>query len=135
LHIDDIEVLDKIVQTLGIGRVIKSKSRNSARLSVYKFDDIVRVLIPIFQEFPLQTSKFLDFISFLEVALIKLDISPSSSGSLCITEIKDGRRKLQLSKSDLIKIKKLKETMNSGRLTINKEQENFLINKISVHQG
>ena len=71
LHIDDIEVLYKIVQNLGIGKVIKTKNRNSARLYVDKFDDIVKVLIPIFKEFPLQTTKYLDFISFLKIALIK----------------------------------------------------------------
>lgn len=64
LHVDDIEILHKIAQTLGVGSVNLVKTRDSAIFSVYKLDDIVRVIIPIFQEFPLQTTKYLDFTSF-----------------------------------------------------------------------
>lgn len=71
LHVDDIEVLHKIAQTLGVGSVKLVKGRDSAIFYVHKLDDIVRVIIPIFQEFPLQTTKYLDFISFSEAALIK----------------------------------------------------------------
>ena len=122
LHIDDIDVLYKIVEILGVGRVIKIKGRNSAKLYIYKFDDIIKVLIPIFKEFPLQTTKYLDFISFLEIALIKY---PSSSS----------KRSLKISESDIMNIKKLKENMNSGRSIINKEQEELLKNKISLNVG
>jgi hypothetical protein len=122
LHIDDIDVLYKIVEILGVGRVIKIKGRNSAKLYIYKFDDIIKVLIPIFQEFPLQTTKYLDFISFLEIALIK-NLSSSS------------KRSLKISESDIMNIKKLKENMNSGRSIINKEQEELLKNKISLNVG
>lgn len=82
LHRDDIDILYKIVKNLGIGWVIKSKNRNSAKFYVNKFYDIVKVLIPIFQEFTLQTTKYLDFICFLKVALIKLNVSPSFSGNI-----------------------------------------------------
>lgn len=64
LHVDDIDILYRIAQNLGIGKVIKIKNHNSARFYVSKFDEIIKVLIPIFQEFPLQTTKHLDFIIF-----------------------------------------------------------------------
>lgn len=68
---DDIEVLHKIAQTLGVGIVRLIKGRNSATFSVNKIEDFVRVIIPVFREFPLQTTKNLDFISFSEAVLIK----------------------------------------------------------------
>lgn len=71
LHIDDVEVLHKIAQTLGIGRVLENKNSKTALYFVAKFEDITSVLIPIFQEFPLQTSKYWDFSCFLEAASIK----------------------------------------------------------------
>lgn len=133
LHRDDIDILYKIVKNLGIGRVIKSKNRNSARFYVNKFYDIVKVIIPIFQEFTLQTTKYLDFICFLKVALIKLNVSPSFSGSiLSILEKREGRFS-QLSKTDIIEINKLKKTMNSGRLNIDEKQEETLRRKVSIN--
>lgn len=118
LHVDDIEILYKIAQTLGVGRVMKNSKRNSAIFYVVNLNDIIKVIIPIFQEFPLQTSKHLDFTCFSEAALIK---SKCSEGGI------------KIDKTDLIRIKKLKETMNSKRLTINKKQEDDLKDKVSIN--
>lgn len=52
VHIDDAEILEKIAQTLGIGKILKNPNRSSALFFVTKFEDITSVLIPIFQEFP-----------------------------------------------------------------------------------
>lgn len=118
LHVDNIDILYKIAENLGIGVVIKDKTRAEANFSLHKFESIVQVLIPVSQEFPLQNTKYLDFICFLKVALIKLNVSPSFYGSiLSILEKREGRLS-QLSKTDIIEINKLKKTMNSGRLTI-----------------
>jgi hypothetical protein len=114
LHSGDIDILRKIAQTLDIGEVIKIKNRDSALFYVTKFDDITKVIIPIFQEFPLQTTKHLDFICLSKAALIKLNSE-------------------KISKTDLIKTKKLKETMNNSRLIIDKKQEDNLNNKISIN--
>ena len=94
---------------LGIGVVIKDKTRAEANFSLHKFESIVQVLIPVSQEFPLQNTKYLDFICFLKVALIKLNVSPSFSGYiLSILEKREGRLS-QLSKTDIIEINKLKK--------------------------
>jgi len=121
LHLDDIEVLHKIAQTLGVGGVKLVKNRNSAVFSVYKFEDFVRVILPIFQEFPLQTTKGLDFTSFSEAVQIKLN-----------TESEGSRKRI--SDSDLIKIQNLKANMNSARITIDKKQIADLTNKISINK-
>lgn len=69
--------------------------------------------------FPLQTSKHLDFTCFSKVASIK-------------SKYLEGDTKI--SKTELIAIKKkLKETMNSKRLTMNKKQEDNLRDKVSIN--
>jgi hypothetical protein len=97
---------------------VSYSKRNSAIFYVVNLNDIIRVIIPIFQEFPLQTSKHLDFTFFSKVASIK---SKCSEGAT------------KISKTELIIIKKLKETMNSKRLTINKKQEDNLRDKVSIN--
>jgi hypothetical protein len=74
----------------GVGVVKRNKYRNSAVFTVKKFNDIpppqapplhtcrggrgrVRVILPIFQEFPLQTTKNLDFTCFSEAVRRKLN--------------------------------------------------------------
>jgi hypothetical protein len=69
LHIDDVEVLHKIAQTLGIGRVLENKNSKTALYFVAKFEDITSVLIPIFQEFPLANLKILRFFLFLRSSI------------------------------------------------------------------
>jgi len=121
LHIDDIGILNKIAQTLDIGRVTKINHRNSAIFYVINLEDITRVIIPIFQEFPLQTSKYLDFTCLLQAAQI---ISKSSVG------VRGGKK---ISATDLTKIEKLKGTMNSKRQVLDKKQEYSLKDKISIN--
>lgn len=123
LHIDDVEILYKIAQRLGVGTVNLVKNRDSALFSVYKLDDIVRVILPIFQEFPLQTTKYLDFISFKEAVLIKLN---TESGGVL-------HHRKTISNIDLTKIKTLKARMNSGRLKIDVVQMALLTNKVSIN--
>jgi hypothetical protein len=122
LHIDDIGVLKKIAKILGVGVVRINKDRNSAVFSVKKFDDIVRVILPIFQEFPLQTTKYLDFTCFSEAVLIKLN--SESFGT---------KKIIRISETDLIKIKNLRANMNSGRLTIDKEQLDNLTKRVNIN--
>lgn len=88
LHRDDIEILHKIAQTLGIGKVALSKTRNSAYFYVGNINEIVTVLNPIFQEFSLQTSKHLDYMCFYEAALLKINGRFSAE----IAKIKDMKK-------------------------------------------
>lgn len=120
VHIDDVEVLHKIAQTSGIGKVLENKNSKTALYFVTKFEDITSVLIPIFQEFPLQTSKYLDFSCFSEAAFIKSNSEKKSNGSALLSNI------------DLIKLKKLKESMNSKRI-ISAKEDKILRNKVSIN--
>lgn len=70
LHIDDVKVLEIIQSNLKIGRVTTETSKNRCSFIVENFSE-VKQLCSIFNNFPLHTSKKLDFKSFYEVVLIK----------------------------------------------------------------
>ena len=118
LHKDDIEVLYKISNNLGVGSVLLNKSRNSAFFVINKLKDMNTVLIPLFRNFPLQTTKHLDFISFADAASIILNSKNLKNRSL--------------SSLDLVRLINLKQSTNSKRLIINKEENKLLIEKISI---
>lgn len=82
----------------------------------------MRVILPIFQEFPLQTTKNLDFTCFSEAVRIKLN----SEGFVT-------NKRVKISETDLIKMKKLRANMNSGRLPIDKEQLDNLTKRVSIN--
>nr|YP_008964966.1 LAGLIDADG endonuclease [Annulohypoxylon stygium]AHB33525.1 LAGLIDADG endonuclease [Annulohypoxylon stygium] len=125
VHVDDIDILYKIKEKLDIGNVVITKTRSSARFYVEKFEDINSVIIPIFKQYPLQTTKYLDFANFLDAAFIKLNSSGIYNGRMLNNKFSD---------TDLLKLKKLKEAMNSGRLIIKSQEENFLKNKVIINK-
>jgi len=116
LHKDDAEVLYKIKEMLGVGNIHFHNSRNSVLFYVAKFEDIVRVILPIFEQFPLQTTKCLDFQDFKEAVNIKLN------------NYKKGN---SLTTGDLKKINNLKASMNSLRSISDKELD-ILRKKINI---
>lgn len=118
LHIDDIEVLYKIAKNLGAGSVLRKKTRDSAIFTISKFEDINSVLIPLFINFPLQTTKYLDFISFADAASIILNSKILKNKSL--------------SSLDLEKLIGLKQSTNTKRLIINEEENKLLTRKVSI---
>lgn len=87
LHIDDQEALEFIKNRLNCGNVYASGK--TANLVVTKVSDILNILIPIFEEFPLNGVKYLDYLAFKEAAInIKLDLLKSEKLDL-IAQIKD----------------------------------------------
>ena len=98
LHIDDLEVLNVIKSNLNIGNIIVEEKRNSCAFVVQSFSELKDVLCPIFTNFPLHTSKKLDFQDFYAAILIK---AKSKNGNL--------------SDLDKDKILSIKDGMNSGR--------------------
>lgn len=118
LHKDDVEVLHKIANALGVGRVLVNKNKDSALFFVSKFEDITSVLIPLFKKFPLQTTKYLDFLSFEKAASI-------------ILNSKNLKNKY-LSSLDLEKLINLKQSINTKRLSINEQENRLLIEKVSI---
>jgi hypothetical protein len=120
LHSDDIEILHKIANTLGVGKVRLDNKRNSAFFVVSSLNDIIQIILPIFEEFPLQTSKYLDFICFSKAAKIKLNTRGSGS-------------RIKISQTDLTIIKELRASMNTGRVKLKVSQLYNLTNRVSIN--
>lgn len=97
LHIDDVPALEFILERLNCGKIYTRSDQKSAVFEVTKIDDIKNKLIPFFENFPLNGSKYLDYLAFKKAFEIKLDQS-------ILTE-----KKLEL-------IVALKEEMNTKRV-------------------
>ena len=95
LHIDDLQVLQIIQSKLNIGRVTKETSRNSCSFIVEDISGITKIC-SIFNNYPLHTSKKLDFNNFYEAFFIK-------------------SKNKNLSDTNIEKILFLKNSMNSKR--------------------
>lgn len=69
LHIDDIQTLKFIQETLGVGTIYTNE--DECIYDVFKFEDILTFIIPIFSYANLITKKYLDFLDFKKAVLIK----------------------------------------------------------------
>ena len=101
MHIDNLEALNTIKSTLQIGNVIVDKDKNYCSFVVQEFSHIKDILCPVFVQFPLLTSKKLDFQDFHKAVLIK------------------NKNKTHLSDINKNKIILLKNGMNSKRTKFN----------------
>ena len=87
LHIDDVQTLNTIKSKLKIGRVTVESHRNRCAFIVEKHEDIKNIICPIFNTFPLHTSKRLDFEDFYKAFLIKDSASANTLGNTGIERI------------------------------------------------
>ena len=95
MHIDNLDALNTIKSILQIGIVTVDKDKNYCSFVVQDFSQIKNILCPLFVQFPLLTSKKLDFQDFHKAVLIK--------------------NKNHLSDADKNRIILLKNGMNSNR--------------------
>jgi hypothetical protein len=85
----------------GIGSIIKNQNENMVIFSVRKIDDIINIVIPHFEKYPLLTQKAADFILFKEIIeLMRKKEHLSFKGLQQIINIKAS---MNLGLSDLIK--------------------------------
>lgn len=110
LHIDDVEVLNTIKSNLNVGTVTLESSRDRCSYIIQNYEEIKNIICPIFNAFPLHTSKKLDFENFSQAV-----------------SIKDNKK---LSDTDMSKIVSLKNTMNTKReiFTYNTTKSQIIIN-------
>jgi hypothetical protein len=110
LHIDDVEVLNTIKSNLNVGTVTLESSRKCCSYVIQDYEQIKSVICPIFNAYPLHTSKRLDFENFFQAVLIK-----------------DNKK---LSNTDMSNIVSLKNTMNTKReiFTYNITKSQIIIN-------
>jgi hypothetical protein len=64
LHYDDLPLLNFIKGQLNCGRIIINKDNTSATFVISDTKQLISILFPILEIFPLNTTKHLDFISF-----------------------------------------------------------------------
>lgn len=98
LHRDDKKVLEYIKNTLRCGRL--NAERDVLVFSISQLNDIETILIPLFDKFTLNTTKYLDYLYFKKAFFI---FRNRKSNGLGLQEIN-------------LKILKLKEGMNSKRV-------------------
>ena len=110
MHIDNLEALNTIKTILQIGNVTVDKDKNYCSFVVQDFSQIKDIICPIFVQFPLLTSKKLDFQDFYKAVLIK------------------NKNKTHLSDTNKNKIILLKNGMNSNRETFTEFSINSQIN-------
>ena len=97
LHIDDFDLLDSVKKTLKMGNVYANNSRNSCSFVIGSEKELSE-LIKLFDGFPLNGVKILDFIDFKEAFLLYFNRRGTISGDL------------------IKKLLKLKEGLNRGRV-------------------
>ena len=100
LHIDDCAVLFTIRERLGIGVV--SIRNQTCTYSVHSFQNIINVLLPIFDKYPLLTLKQLDYSDWRKAIILK-------------KENKDQSSKISLSLTTFNQISHIKNNMNTNR--------------------
>jgi LAGLIDADG endonuclease len=72
-HERDLIVLNRIIATMGCGVLVKpTGDRDRYNISVANLKDLVNIVIPIFEKYPLYGTKYLDFIDFCKgIQIIK----------------------------------------------------------------
>ncbi|WP_431999002.1 LAGLIDADG family homing endonuclease [Streptomyces fungicidicus] len=98
LHIDDRKILEHIKDVLACGRL--NTERNTLVFTISQLSDIERILIPLFEKFPLNTTKYLDYLDFKEAFFL---FKNRKSNELSIQQI-------------YLNIIELKQNMNSNRV-------------------
>ena len=79
LHSKDILTLNKIKEFFGVGSVTTRDDRNLCVYRVNKLDDLVKVIIPHFNHYPLITNKYSDFVLWskvVELMVTKQHLTP-----------------------------------------------------------
>jgi len=62
LHIKDIEILHKIKNYFGVGSIITRPNKNLCVYRLTKIKDLLSIIIPHFNKYPLLTQKYSDYV-------------------------------------------------------------------------
>ena len=93
-HSRDLKLMEELVRVLGCGSIVMQPKKGTVELVVTKFGDIQDKIIPIFDQYPLQGAKSLNYRDFCKGAqLIKAKAHLTPEGLNQILEIKTGMNK------------------------------------------
>lgn len=76
----DYHLLSLVQNYFNCGSLNYKSSRNTYTFGVYNLNDLEKYIIPHFDKFPLRGVKYLDYIDFKKVLLIKKDLGPLYRG-------------------------------------------------------
>jgi hypothetical protein len=97
-HIRDAKLLNSLVDYFECGKYsVRLSTSLHGDFIVTKFDDIKCKIVPFFEKYPLQGEKYLDFLDFKKIMLLK------------------GSTYVSLTEETLTEIKQIKSCMNKGR--------------------
>jgi hypothetical protein len=89
LHSRDTQLIRKIHSFFGVGNVNLRKDRNIVVYSVQSYRDIINVIIPHFDKYPLITQKKADYLLFKQgIELLNLKAKSSIEGIRKILSLK-----------------------------------------------
>ena len=90
-HKRDIKVLAKIIEFLGCGNLYIRKDKDTASVIISKLSDVLEIMIPFFDRYPLQGVKKANYFDFRRVAFMMRDKAHlTEEGSQIIVQIKSG---------------------------------------------
>lgn len=92
-HERDLLLLENLVNFFGCGYVTKYKNRAVCEFIVTKTDDIIEHIITFFEKYPIEGSKYLNYLSFKSAAYIiksKEHLNPNKKGLEKILQLKSG---------------------------------------------
>jgi hypothetical protein len=94
LHLRDLPLLQQIQTFFGVGNL--NKTGNTATYRVTDLNQLIEVIIPFFNKYPIQGCKQLDYLDFCQIAFFMKD-------------------KVHLTEKGLNQIKEIKSRMNTNR--------------------
>lgn len=110
LNFRDKHILESIKASWGVGEIYNHPSDNTQRYKVSNKKDILNVVIPHFNKYPLVTQKYIDFWIFKNIMYMI-------------------EKKEHLTQEGLNKIVNLRANLNLGILDIDKLKDKFLLDK------
>lgn len=95
-HERDLKLMELIIKFFGTGSLYKYNGKSAVSLTIVNTSDIISIIIPFFNKYPLVGVKLLDYQDWCEISQL----------------IKDGNH---LTVEGLNKIRDIKSRMNTGR--------------------
>ena len=101
LNKKDLDLLNKVKNTLGVGNIYFNKDDDTYKFKVSNITDINEIIIPFFKKYPLMTQKRADFEIFVKIIDIMLNKGHLTSDGL--QEIVNLKASLNLGLNDKLK--------------------------------
>lgn len=78
-HDRDLSLLESFIEYFGCGRIEKDPRGTLAHFRITSLDSLYSMLLPVLDEYPLQSIKFLNYQDFRQIVCLMKNIYPSSN--------------------------------------------------------